>query len=456
MRPAISLTIIIPLLLAILAQPSSEAQSSDEISITGLFLSLLRTDPQSNDLVLEYLDETWEEHYAIMAVEIAYFSRDPNVFRKLIRLLNNKTGQNLGTDLDAWYSFIWSQDPKIHPDTYAFKANLYRLVDPRFETYFKDRNNATIRLDEIRWGGVVQDGIPPLRNPEMLEASAATYLQDDHVVFGISINGDARAYPKRILAWHEMFVDEVGGKKVAGVYCTLCGTVIIYDTVHNGVEHHLGTSGFLYRSNKLMYDKDTQSLWNTVWGKPVLGPLVGENIELEQLSVVTTTWGEWKQRHPETTVLSLNTGHQRDYGEGIAYQDYFATDELMFHTPFKDDRLKNKESVLALNFAEANGQALAIATEFLNANPVYQDDLGPISFVVFTDPSGANRIYEDQGNRFTSFDGAATAEDAAGGSWTIFESHLSGPEGQRLERLPQRNAFWFGWLAAYPDTRLVH
>ncbi|MEP1140266.1 MAG: DUF3179 domain-containing (seleno)protein [Balneola sp.] len=142
-----------------------------------------------------------------------------------------------------------------------------------------------MRLDEIRWGGVRQDGIPPLRDPKMISAKEADYLGDKDVVFGIEVNGDVRAYPKRILAWHEMFVDEVGGEKLAGVYCTLCGTAILFKTEHEGVNHEIGTSGFLYRSNKLMYDKATQSLWNTLQGKPVVGPLVGKGIRLEHLSV---------------------------------------------------------------------------------------------------------------------------------------------------------------------------
>ena len=94
--------------------------------------------------------------------------------------------------------------------------------------------------------GVQQDGIPPLREPEMLAARDARYLAEADVVFGIEINGDARAYPKRILAWHEMFVDRVGGIAVAGVYCTLCGAVIVYETVVDGRAHRLGTSGYLY------------------------------------------------------------------------------------------------------------------------------------------------------------------------------------------------------------------
>lgn len=227
---------------------------------------------------------------------------------------------------------------------------------------------ATIRLDEIRWGGVARDGIPPLKNPKMLEAPEATYLADGDVVFGIEINGDARAYPKRIMAWHEMVKDIVGGESVNGVYCTLCGAMILYRTIHQGVDYEFGTSGFLYRSNKLMYDHATKSLWSTFEGKPVVGPLVGQGIQLESLPIVTTTWGSWKARHPKTKVLSLETGHVRNYGEGVAYGDYFSTDELRFTVPKLDPRLKNKDEVLALQFPTSPDKKLAIAAK-LSAPP---------------------------------------------------------------------------------------
>ena len=154
-----------------------------------------------------------------------------------------------------------------------------------------------IRLDEIDWGGVVVNGIPPLEYPQTLPAAAADYLDDDHVVFGIAVNGAARAYPKRILAWHEMALDRLGGLELTIVYCTLCGTVIPYESVVDGQHIRIGTSGFLYRSNKLMFDHDTRSLWNTFEGVPVVGPLVGSGLRLRHRAVVTTTWGEWAA-HP--------------------------------------------------------------------------------------------------------------------------------------------------------------
>ena len=289
----------------------------------------------------------------------------------------------------------------------------------------------------------------------MLAADDIGYLEDDHIVFGISVNGDARAYPKRILAWHEMFVDVVGGVPVAGVYCTLCGTVILFHTQHDGVNHALGTSGFLYRSNKLMYDQSTQSMWSTMRGTPVVGPLAGKGIVLDRGSVVTTTWGEWRRRHPDTKVLSLETGHTRNYDEGAAYRDYFATDEVMFEVPALDTRLKNKDEVFTVLLADHPDRPLAISAEFLAANPVHHDTIEDAVLVVFTDPSGANRAYASEDVTFTGYDGDRSVQDGSGMTWTMDEHALTAADGRVLHRIPAQRAFWFGWYAAFPHTRLV-
>ncbi|MEL7027672.1 MAG: DUF3179 domain-containing protein [Pseudomonadota bacterium] len=405
---------------------------------------------------LEEARLAWTPAHAPMAIEAASFAASDIARAGLFVLLEEKTGEEFGVDIRAWYQWLWARPERISPDYAAFKADLYSLIDPVFETYFAGRQHtARIRLDEIRWGGVLQDGIPPLRDPDMIEAREARYLDDDNIVFGIEINGDARAYPKRILAWHEMFVDEVGGVEIAGVYCTLCGTVIPYLTNDGQRTHALGTSGFLYRSNKLMYDADTLSLWNTLTGEPVVGPLVDQGVKLEFLSIVTTTWGEWRRRHPDTTVLSLKTGHRRDYGEGVAYQDYFATDRLMFETPFNDTRLKNKQEVLALRFPGAPKDQLAIDTDFLKAHPIYTDRVGFQDVLVLTDSTGANRVYDPQGVQFTSYDRDSTLIDQDGLAWRLSEDALTASDGRTLKRLPAHRAFWFGWRAAFPETRLV-
>ncbi len=420
------------------------------------FLQLTKGGNRKTQKALQRIEAAWEPGFAMMLVEVMTLARDRIVLVHLVETLEKQTGKKFGFHIQRWRKWIWNQPENSYAYYARFKSKLYRSLDKKFEKYFAENPARSIRLDEVVWGGVKQDGIPPLRNPKMIHADKADYLGDDNVVFAIEINGDARAYPKRILAWHEMFVDEVGGQSIAGVYCTLCGSMVLYKTVVNGENHEMGTSGFLFRSNKLMYDKKTQSLWNTLWGKPVVGPLVGKNIEFERLSVITTTWKEWKRRHPETRVLSLDTGHRRDYGEGVAYKDYFATDDLMFAVPKRDRRLKNKSEVLGLVFADSPDLPLAISADYLAEHPVYQGRLGKTHFVVFTDATGANRVYDSQSIRFRSWDQDQTAIDENGDMWRLSESRLLTADGRELYRLPAHRAFWFGWFSAYSHTALVH
>ena len=350
-------------LLAIAQKAHTNEQT---VLLKNEFIALL-TNPEENlfKTALINIEKYWDKSQVAMAIETYQYTESDEARALLGKLLSQSIDTRRARNFNDFYFKLWNEDIEPANDYADFKAALYKNIDPRFEKYFLNRQNtARIRLDEIRWGGVQQDGIPPLRNPKMISANAASYLADDNIVFGISINGDARAYPKRILAWHEMFTDTIGGIPIAGVYCTLCGTVIPYRTEIDGKTYQLGTSGFLYRSNKLMYDQETQSLWSTERGEPVLGPLAGKGLSLTYESVVTTTWGEWKRRNPKTTVLSVNTGHDRNYGEGVAYADYFSSDTLMFNTPFKDRRLKNKQEVLALRFFGSPNDQMAIDTKF--------------------------------------------------------------------------------------------
>ncbi len=422
------------------------------------FLDFFSTrNKQVHEKSLSYIKNNWSDHFEAIAIESLYFLRNPSTSEKLLSILQKNTKKYYRYDFNKWYEYIWNKDSTYQGSYYTFKAALHKGLDARFEHYFLDRQDlSTIRLDEVRWGGVIQDGIPPLRNPKMISAKQAKYLADTDIVFGIAVQGDIRAYPKRILAWHEMFTDQVGNIPVAGVYCTLCGTVILYKTQKDGVNYQLGTSGFLYRSNKLMYDQKTQSLWNTLWGKPVIGPLVNQGIELEYLSVVTTTWGEWKKRHPETKVLSLRTGHTRNYNEGEAYKDYFTTDELMFSVPGVDTRLKNKQEILAIRLPEETDENIAISSKFLRKQKIYQSTINNKNFTVFTDVSGAHRVYFTKDIEFVFYDQNTKAKDGNGEVWHVKENHLEhATTHQKLTRMSTHNAFWFGYQAAFPKTKLI-
>jgi hypothetical protein len=256
--------------------------------------------------------------------------------------------------------------------------------------------------------------------------------------------------------------DRLGGKELAVVYCTLCRTVIPYGAEAGGRRFTFGTSGLLYRSNKLLFDHETSSLWSTIEGRPVIGRLVGSALELPAHPVVTTTWEEWLESHPETTVLSDETGFERDYAEGAAYREYFATDALMFDVPRTDERLKNKAEVLTLLLRPPGSgpgdprHALAISAAFLKRNRVHHVSFAGYELVVVTSPAGANRVYHIAAGRRFTLRPDGRLEDAQGGRWLAAEDALvSEPDGERAPRLPAQCAFWFGWYAQFPDTELV-
>jgi hypothetical protein len=323
--------------------------------------------------------------------------------QRLMNFLARQTRQRHGDDLRAWRRWIWAQPYAPHPDYAAFKAEVYARIDARFRGFFPTGVESRIRLDEVDWGGVTVNGIPPLRFAKVTPASVASWLRDGHLVFGVEVNGEARAYPKRILAWHEMAIDRLGGVELTIVYCTLCGTVIPYDSVVGERHFTFDTSGLLYRSNKLMFDEETRTLWSSLEGVPVMGSLARSGFRLSFRPVVTTTWGEWRRDHPETTVLSLDTGFTRDYSEGAAYRDYFGTDRLMFEVPRADTRLKNKDEVLVLR-PEVVGEGaapVAIAAARLKREPVFALDAGGRRLVVVTSNGGANAVYDRGAHDFS-------------------------------------------------------
>jgi hypothetical protein len=387
---------------------------------------------------------------------------DPSVRvrERLVRFLEKQTGQRFGHDLARWRQWMWSRLYAPHPDYLAFKGALYSRVDARMGSFFAPGTTALIRLDEVEWGGVGVNGIPPLVHPRHVSAAEARYLGDKDVVFGIALRGEARAYPKRILAWHELARDRVGGVELTIVYCTLCGTVIPYGSEAGGALRTFGTSGLLYRSNKLMFDEETMSLWSSAEGRPVIGPLAGSGLELRDYPVVTTTWREWRAAHPETTVLSLDTGFERDYAEGAAYRDYFATDRLMFTVPRTDRRLRNKDEVLALLVSppdDGERRPLAFAADFLRKERLVASSFAGRQLLVVTTRDGANRVYETGPHRFTRILDDGRLQDSGGRRYTMDEDALRAENGDAtvLARLPARRAFWFGWYAQFPDTELV-
>ena len=447
--------------------PSLSAQtvSDNEHPDIQLFLDAgFQTQDRVDDALRE-IAVGWKDSYASLVWDLAWLSRPPSRgfqrFFSLVGFLGEQTGQGFGADLDRWREWIWDQPYEPHPDYVYLKGQWYGQIDPRFRDFFPRGVTSRIRLDEIDWGGVTVNGIPPLYFPSTNSAVEADYLADDDIVFGIALNGDARAYPKRILAWHEMAVDELGGTELTIVYCTLCGTVIPFESEIQGRHFTFGTSGLLYRSNKLMFDEETNSLWNTFEGEPVIGSLAETGLRLTTRAVVTTTWGEWRRAHRSTTVLSLDTGYNRDYSEGAAYRGYFGTDDLMFPVNASDTRLANKEEVVTLRLRDTAQQdqwtAVAITAKFLQDRPLYQQRIGEYELVIVTSDGGANRVYNAVDTKFVRKTEGAQLVDSEGRRWQIEEAALVLENNSSIQRarVPAQRAFWFGWHAQFPDTVLI-
>lgn len=377
----------------------------------------------------------------------------PFIADEIVAALRAVTGDDPGDDRKAW--MLWMQmhpDIASFPDYDRFKGWIYSFIDPDFARFIHPGVSHDIRLEEVTWGGVAKDGIPALDNPTLIAAADADYLTDGELVFGVSIGGDVRAYPLRVMDWHEMFNDVVGGVPVSLAYCTLCGSGILYETAVDGRDEPFtfGSSGFLYRSNKLMYDRQTNSLWNQFTGEPVVGALAGSGVRLEARPVTIATWEEWRARHPDTRVLSLETGFERDYTPGQPYGDYFASPDLMFPVALIDERLPPKAQVFVLR-ADAGQKAWPISA--FSDEPVINDRIGDFPVVLVGDPATRTvRAYETGGLGFQAADGAAALVGSDGSEWSVGEDALTGPGEARLARLPGHIAYWFAWAQFFPDS----
>ncbi len=414
---------------------------------------LIHNDPGHRHAAIHALrDRGKPDAIAALILALRYFDEDADRLNHALRAL---TGSEDETRREWADWMLWQEDhPEIEPFAGfdAFKARALIAIDPGFVSFVYPRVKHEIRLEEIVWGGVLKDGIPSLDNPELIAPEKATYLTEDELVFGVEINGDARAYPLRILDWHEMFNDVIGGVPVALAYCTLCGSGILFETEVEGREKPLvfGSSGLLYRSNKLMFDRETNSLWNQFTGRPVVGELTGSGIELKIRPVTITSWRQWHKRHPKTKVLSLNTGHQRPYEPGLPYGEYFASPDLMFPVLTADKRLKPKDFVFALRDG-AHEKAWPVA--FFTDRHVINDRIGDLPVVLIGDAATRTvRAYASEGLQFTAKDGKLISGVQ---TWTETETALTNASGKSLRRLSGHIAYWFAWSGYKPNAELA-
>jgi len=283
-----------------------------------------------------------------VALETITKSKDPRVVWLISDLLRFATGARLNSALAGAASDILGKDLNRDnswgivtdhliawdipepPNYIDAKKEIYTAIVPQWKKIFI---KGDIDWRYVSWGGVLIDDrahdrtddicncIPAADNPEVTGAEEASWLKDDDIVFGIVLNGEARAYPRQIMEVREMVNDTLGGRDLGIPYCTLCGAAQAYftDEQPDGVERPiLRTSGLLSRSNKVMYDLNTFSVFDTFLGKAVTGPLARKNIHLKQATVVTSDWASWKKAHPKTTVLKEKyaLGRNPDFRNG--------------------------------------------------------------------------------------------------------------------------------------------
>ena len=435
--------VILPMLpISVLAQGGTPAELPAE-KVAQLAHQVFAPDPAVRKWVLTMLEQRGEQDVVPALIQALRFTGDDREINTVLQALTGARG------IDTWHDWILWQEahPEIEPFAGfdAFKADIMALIDENFRLFLGPGVSHEIRLEEIVWGGVRKDGIPALVNPTHIGAAQAHYLEDDELVFGVEINGDERAYPLRILDWHEMFNDVVGGVPVALAYCTLCGSGILYETHVAGRSQPfvLGSSGFLYRSNKLMYDRETNSLWNQFLGRPVVGPLTGSGLELKIRPVAITSWKDWLRRHPDTKVLSLDTGFNRDYTPGRAYGKYFASPELMFPARVPNKQLRPKDFVFALREGE-HEKAWPLAA--FEGGRVINDSIGELDVVLIGNAATRTvRAYRAGGRVFSAADAGLGKLEAGGRTWRVEEEALIDAAGDRLARLPGHIAYWFAW-----------
>ncbi|HUH08032.1 MAG TPA: DUF3179 domain-containing (seleno)protein [Egibacteraceae bacterium] len=320
----------------------------------------------------------------------------------------------IGWDLPAW------------PGYRELKAALFLQVEPGWAPFFADPD-ADIDWRLVSWGGVPIDDrpegaaegcprgcIPALDDPALIPASEGDWYPDDRIVFGVVVADEAVAFPKHQMEIHEMVNITIGGRRLGIPYCTLCGSAQAYFTESAPGQFDppvLRTSGLLIRSNKMMYDLRTQSVLDTFTGRAVSGPLLDAGVTLEQTTVVTSTWGAWKQDHPETRIVASDGGIGRVYPlDPLQGRD---DDGPIFPIGPVDPRLPVQEPVVGVIAPDGTPIALPVAL--------------------------------------------AQAELRAGRAVAVgdVEAHADG-DGLRVtargSQLPAHQAFWFAWSQFHPDT----
>jgi hypothetical protein len=279
---------------------------------------------------------------------------------------------------------------------------------------FDDSTTKSVALEDLHQGCPARDCIPSIDEPKYVAAADAAHIADEDLVIAISVNGDHRAYPARILDRHEIVNDTIGGTPIAITWCPLCGSAVGIHRKLGNVVTEFGVSGVLYNSDLVFYDRDSNTLWDQVEARGIVGPKTGQQLTL--VPVTMTSWARWRNAHPDTRVLSADTGFEKDYSED-PYAKYRASAGLMFPVNAEDNRIHPKTVVYGF---EAGGAPIAYAQALLEKDRVHTSDRGALRLTATLNDDGSVMLEDQHGERYV---------------------------GTRL--------FWFAWYTFHPDTALV-
>lgn len=291
-------------------------------------------------------------------------------------------------------------------------------------------------VESMMSGGPPPDGIPSIDEPEFVSPGDANLSAGD-IVIGLEYEGVVRAYPQSILVHHEIVNHEIGGENLAVTYCPLTATAQAFKSGTTT----MGVSGRLVNSNLVMYDRDTGSIWPQIGATAVAGPRKGES--LEEVNVHWTTWENWLETHPDTEVLSTDTGHLRNYnrdpyGSYNPAGGYYTSDRSMFPVMHSGDRYHAKRMVVGGRTSE---RAVYFDRETLREAGMQRTE----SFIaVYDDALDTGFIYEKHGDRRFEYDDGRAVEVDTGNTFA--------PEELPLPSVTPIEGFYFAWIAFYPQS----
>jgi hypothetical protein len=329
------------------------------------------------------------------------------------------------------------------------------------------RPKSIVPLEKIVSGGPSKDGIPSIDNPKFVRADEATFLLDADMVIGVQRNGITKAYPHKILVWHEIVNDMFQEDPVVITYCPLCYSSIAFLRVLDGRSVQFGTSGRLYNSDLVMYDKqpgstdltalgldlkDAGNLWSQMSGQALVGDRSGQR--LISIPADVMEWKDWRRLHLDTLVLSTETGYQRSYGVD-PYSDYYASRDIQFPVENRDGRLFEKEVILGIEY---NGKHKAYRVQRIEDDNVINDEFQANGIVLFRVGSKAVRAFETDidGRRLTfRYADGKFIDNETGSTWNEHGMAVEGKmKGSQMKRANGHIAFWFAWVAFYPETEV--